>query len=298
MKRRKKFQWRMAALVTGVAMTCVMMTACSLGDNPVGGDDQPGGTYGLGSGKFKSLDDVAVGDYVFADGTILTSSSYFKDGKSLEAIGVVVYVGQDAISENGVTLRDGKTTLQSHCLVLSMREASDVVWANNSFKVELGDDNLVKSTADLKRTTDVSGYTNTKTLVEKAIENGDANLYPAAANAWNYDCATPAGSTGWFLPSAQQWAHIIAGANSLGQLDFNKVVWNDWTYEFANPGFLHKLNDKVVVELDGWNWTSSEYDWRNAVAIYFGYVDGVSSAGFQYNHKGEAKYHVRPVFAM
>lgn len=168
MKRRKKFQWRMAALVTGVAMTCVMMTACSLGDNPVGGDDQPGGTY----------------------------------------------------------------------------------------------------------------------------------LYPAAANAWNYDCATPAGSTGWFLPSAQQWAHIIAGEKSLGQLDFNKVVWNDWIYEFANPGFLHKLDKVAIVELDGWNWTSSEYDWRNAVAVSLDFVDGVSSAGFQYNHKGEAKYHVRPVFAM
>lgn len=298
MKCRKRFQWRMAALMTGVAMTCVMMmTSCSVSDNPVGGDDLPGGTFG---GNFKSLDNVAVGDYVFDDGTISTTSIYMKDGKYIYAVGVVVYVGQDAISENGVTLRDGKTTLKSHCLVLSMaRTAGGVVWANNSFAVELGDDNLVKSTAALKRTTDVSGYTNTKTLVEKAAENGDPNLYPAAAAAWNYDYPTPAGSTGWFLPSAQQWAHIIAGANSLGQLDFNKVVWNDWIYEFANPGFLHKLNAAAIYEvLNGWNWTSSEYDWRNAVAVSLDFVDDVSSAGFKYNHKGEAKYIVRPIFAM
>ena len=297
MNRTKKFQW-MAVMVTAMVMTCMTMTSCSVDDNPVSDEDVPGGLFG--SGRYKTLDDVAVGDFVFADGTIWTTRAYKHDRDWIEAVGVVVYVGQDAISENGVTLRDGKTKLQSHCLVLSIYNAViDGIWSKNPFEVELGDGNLVNNTAALKDTTKVSGYMNTKTLVEKAAKKGDANFYPAAAKAWNYDdeYEAPASSTGWFLPSAQQWVHILAGNNGLGKLNIGNVVWNDWIYDFSKPGFLHKL-DLACSSLDGWNWTSSEYDWRNAVCIYFGFVDDVSSAGFKYNNKGDLKCKVRPVFAM
>jgi hypothetical protein len=38
--------------------------------------------------------------------------------------------------------------------------------------------------------------------------------------------AAPAGTTGWFLPSAQQWVKMMTGLGGLKASDINK--WYDW----------------------------------------------------------------------
>ncbi|MBR4827109.1 MAG: hypothetical protein IKZ91_04415 [Bacteroidales bacterium] len=159
--------------------------------------------------------DPAIGKLYYSDGTC---SATLLDGKT--PIGVVAYIGTDAFSENGVTLRDGHTVLQSHGLVLCLKDAAtNVIWGpDNLNKYEFGSGNAVWSVNDLKRTENVSGYMNTKTIAEKANASSD---YPAFYQAWNYtELPAPATTTGWFLPSAQQLVRMQTG---LGEMNINDL---------------------------------------------------------------------------
>lgn len=66
---------------------------------------------------------ATLGDLYYSDGTF---SATLETGKT--PIGVIAYVGTDVFSENGVTLRDGATTLQSHGLVLCLKDIANVKW--------------------------------------------------------------------------------------------------------------------------------------------------------------------------
>ena len=166
----------------------------------------------------------ALGDLYYSDGTY---SATLEAGKT--PIGVIAYLGTDAFSENGVTLRDGSTTLQSHGLVLCLKNAANTKWRKGteegaSSVFDISADAEVDDTGDLKRTTNVSGYTNTKYLIDKRNNTNDvATYYPAAYQAWNYTGLTaPDGTTGWFLPSAQQWVKMLEG---LGELSESVIAW-------------------------------------------------------------------------
>ena len=209
----------------------------------------------------------ALGDLFYSDGTF---SSTLVEGKT--PIGVVAYLGSDSFSENGVTLRDGVTTLNSYGLVLCLKNAADnVQWSTVSGNCDLGDEAAI-STAndnDLMRSTDVSGYTNTNTLVQKNASN-----YPAATAAWNYaDLEAPTNTTGWFLPSIQQWVRILMG---LGEMSESSARWN---VQFdTNP--IDKLNTAMekagegnCTLISGNNvayWSSSEdsrYEYRYSTCL-------------------------------
>ena len=84
-------------------------------------------------------DTPALGDLYYSDGTF---SSTLINGKT--PIGVIAYLGSDSFSENGVTLRDGVTTLNSYGLVLCLKNAATNVilstrdnwyFAHNSYTV-------------------------------------------------------------------------------------------------------------------------------------------------------------------
>lgn len=162
-----------------------------------------------------------LGDLYYSDGTFSTT---LDEGKT--PIGVIAYVGTDAFTENGVTLRDGTTTLQSHGLVLCLKNAAGgVVWRRDGMRdiTDMTSEPFVNDTGDLKRTSNVSGYANTKFLAEKTDAAAD---YPAAYLAWNYSLLpAPSSTTGWFLPSIQQWVKIFTG---LGGLNDSDVVWQVW----------------------------------------------------------------------
>ncbi len=162
-----------------------------------------------------------LGDLYYSDGTFSTT---LEEGKT--PIGVIAYVGTDAFTENGVTLRDGTTTLQSHGLVLCLKNAAGgVVWRRDGMRdiTDMTSEPFVNDTGDLKRTSNVSGYANTKFLAEKTDAAAD---YPAAYLAWSYSLLpAPSSTTGWFLPSIQQWVKIFTG---LGGLNDSDVVWQVW----------------------------------------------------------------------
>lgn len=74
------------------------------------------------------------------------------------------------------------------------------------------------------RTENVSGYENTMTLVEK----GSDKSFPTAYKAWNYKPAGPKGTTGWFLPTAQQWIRMTMG---LGGVTEDDIRWGDKSFD-------------------------------------------------------------------
>ena len=197
------------------------------------------------------------GDLYYSDGT---SSEMLEAGKT--PIGVIAYLGTDQWSENGVTLRDNSTTLQSHGLVLCLNDvAENVVWGTTGSVSEFGESLEVANLSGLMRTNDVSGYMNTKTL---ATRENAATDHPALYRAWSYTAlSAPATTTGWFLPSAQQWVKMLTGIAGLSDGD---IKWQDFidkdcvalarietALAKAGSGNYSSMTDR-----DFWLWTSTE----------------------------------------
>lgn len=155
----------------------------------------------------KTLTMATLGDLAGQDGKFYATKEDIATAGTT-AVGVIAYIGSDAYSES--IMDNG-----GHGLVLCLKDAAQgVKWGPMSVW-EFGESAKVSNTDDLLRSTDVSGYNNTKTLAEK----GDA--YPACYKAFHYgegdgELQAPTGSSGWFVPSAQQWAKI---QQSLGGLD-------------------------------------------------------------------------------
>ena len=153
----------------------------------------------------KTLAMATLGDLINSDGTF---SAAAEAGKT--PVGAIAYLGNDATTE---TIGDGG----GHGLVLCLKNAAqgaDAQWSTENTAFEFAEDAKVDDVNDLKRTTNVSGYTNTETLATKV---GAVDKYKAAYKAKYYTGLTaPAGTTGWFLPSAQQWVKM---QEALGGID-------------------------------------------------------------------------------
>lgn len=247
-----------------------------------------------------------LGDLYYSDGTF---SWTLEDGKT--PIGVIAYVGTDAFTENGVTLRDGTTTLQSHGLVLCLRNIANVKLRKSQSEggpanvIDFPAEAIVDDSGDLTRTTNVSGYANTKFLAEKA--DAESN-YPAAYQTWNYSTLTaPATTTGWFMPSIQQWVKMLTALGGMSETD---IVWQAWkdtdlTSIHTLETVMEKAGDKGTA-YDGmaddnrvyWSSSESTAGFATSIAVYPNNSSGQQGlyiAGFtKWNYWN---YYVRPVLA-
>lgn len=154
---------------------------------------------------------ATLGDLMGANGKFYADADAIT-AASTTAIGVIAHIGNDATTE---TIANGG----GHGLVLCLKNAAsgdDAQWSTETSTLEFGNDAKVTDANGLKRTTNVSGYTNTKTLAEKTDAATKYKAAYKAYNAKNYTGLTaPAGTTGWFLPSAQQWVKMIEGLGGL-----------------------------------------------------------------------------------
>ena len=189
--------------------------------------------------------------------------------------------------------------------MLCLKDAAsgaDAQWSTEKSAFEFGEDAKVENVEGLKRTTNVSGYTNTKTLAEKTDA---ATNYKAAYAAKNYAGLTaPTGTTGWFLPSAQQWVKMQTG---LGALEESSITWDisfDNNHEGADKweAALSKAGSGNYDSMTSDNlyyWSSSEYSASNAVNLNVCAMGTGVGYGFSwyYNAKGDTNsyYRVRPV---
>jgi hypothetical protein len=283
---------------------------CTLGTdgNPVAGTGTvywDGSKYVNGGDAYLSQSPLTypepkLGDLYYSDGTW---SSTLVAGKT--PIGVIAYLGTDAFTETGTTV--GGSTFTGHGLVLCLKNAaSGVKWSTETGAYEFGESARVNNADALKRTTDVSGYTNTATLA--AMEDA-ATKYPAAYQAKNYTgLAAPAtGTTGWFLPSAQQWVKMQEGLGGLAEGDIKWTSWFDndntaataWETAMAKAGTKGTAYDSVTDDYL-WYWSSSEGSADYAVSLGVDATGTGSSYGFFWGYDGKGlsvNSRVRPILA-
>ena len=241
----------------------------------------------------------ALGDLYYSDGTY---SSTLVAGKT--PIGVIAYLGTDAFTETGTNV--GGSTFTGHGLVLCLKNAaSNVCWSTETVSKFSGQ--VVMNADGLKRTMNVSGYTNTATLT---VDAETAAKYPAAAAARNYaGLAAPAtGTTGWFLPSAQQWVRMMTGLGGLAEGDITWMSWfnNDhsaataWETAMAKAGAKGTAYDSVTDDYL-WYWSSSEYSAYSAVYLYIDATKTGTDYGFDWSYADKDYSYplnrVRPVLA-
>lgn len=242
-----------------------------------------------------------LGDLYYSDGTW---SATLVAGKT--PIGVIAYLGTDAFTETGTDV--GGSTFTGHGLVLCLKNAaSNVKWSTEMDDYEFGESAKVDGVDALKRTTDVSGYTNTTTL---AAKDDAATKYPAAYQARNYTGLTaPAtGTTGWFLPSAQQWVKMQEGLGGLAEGDIKWRSWfnNDhtaadkWEMAMAKAGTKGTAYDSVTDDYL-WYWSSSEYSASIAVSLLVDATGTGTGYGFYWNNDNKdgsnTDDRIRPVLA-
>lgn len=237
--------------------TEIWLTATDEADNPYIAKVTT--TKQVDPGKFYQTDlkMATLGDLMNSDGSF---SATAEEGKT--PIGVIAYLGNDNFTEPGV---DGG----GHGLVLALKNAaSKVKWSTNTTDWQFDEDAKVQDVAALKRTTNVSGYSYTKGLATRT----DAQTnYTAAYAAWNYTATVPEGTTGWFLPSAQQWVKLMTG---LGGLSESAITWGSWfdnnhTAADKWEAALKKAGEGNYDSMTPWllYWSSSEYSQGYAVGV-------------------------------
>lgn len=251
-----------------------------------------------------ALNKVELGKLFGADGNVYANATEVT-AASTTAIGVVAYIGTDNFTENGSTV--GGEPFVGHGLVMCLKNAaSDVAWRTGGGNYEFGTDVRVGDVNDLKRTTAVSGYSNTKTLIEKTAD--PQARYPAAYYAWNYTTlpAPTTGTTGWFLPSAQQWVKMQSGLGELNEDNLNYGSWYDhnkpavkkWEAALAKAG---SGNYDSMSSGSRYYWTSSENDGQFAIHMDVSSADTGNYSGFKWTHEAKSNhseyYRIRPVLA-
>ncbi len=247
--------------------------------------------------QMKRIDDIiklystpTVGDLYYSDGTF---SKTLEPGKT--PIGVVAYVADPSkYAEDEIFERDHGG---GHGLVLCLKNAaSHVKWSTEKVS-KLSD--KVTNLYGLKRIYYCSGYSYTATLA------ANADRYPAAAAAKNYKgLPAPAGTTGWFLPSAQQWVKMMEG---LGGLDESNIAWrNNFGYWYgAIDKWENALKKAGSGKYDSMNserlhyWSSSECDADNALFLIINPDGDFRGFTFMPDTKGSEyiSTRVRPILA-
>ena len=250
------------------------------------------GKYYQSTVKMATLGDLMGQDGKFyADADAITAAN-------TKAIGVIAHIGNDATTE---AIANGG----GHGLVLCLKNAlSNVSWSTNTSSQAYTGNAYVSSVEGLTRTEGVSGYAATAALatVEDAV-----TIYPAAYQAKNYTgLKAPTGTTGWFLPSAQQWVKMQTG---LGGLSESSITWRSWfdpdhtaagkweaALSKAGSGNYDSMTERSYF------WSSSEYSAYYAVLLDVVATGTGNVYGFYwYNHGKDYtegnSYRVRPVLA-
>ena len=226
----------------------------------------------------------ALGYLYYSDGTY---SSTLIDGKT--PIGVIAYLDQPGPDDDEIT---EKSQGAGHGLVLCLKNAAtNVIWSTEK-NLEFPGKETTSGDNGVKRTTDVSGYTYTSTLAAKT----DAETkYPALYIAKNYsELPAPPGTTGWFLPSAQQWVRMQIG---VGGLNLSDVLEGYYTYYDSGETCFQHFNSALSKAGDGnfnplqpyeWYWTSSENDNSTAIELQLGEDDSRTDKGFYWTGDDKA----------
>ncbi|MBR4788330.1 MAG: hypothetical protein IK030_01290 [Bacteroidales bacterium] len=257
-----------------------------------------------------------LGDPFWSDGTY----GRIAHDPGVVVTGIIVFVNnyEDSnLSELAVEARalTEKASGYGHALVMSLKNAgAGVKWTNNSGNNALNGA-AIKSPSEILGTSNVSGYSNTQTLIANAANT-------AANTAYNYRSGegdTMTGTSGWFLPSIGQWVYSISTRGFGGAAPAEDWLVNESYKNWLTKGELSNLvlvknngsatenllvtslNNRLQLLYDQFGcdfdsfgmtsegafsdnyWSSSEYDASNAIRMNFGSVETHSETGDKYS---------------
>lgn len=170
-----------------------------------------------------------IGDIYYSDGTCSKLLALEKT-----PIGIVVYVGNDSVSEN------------MHGLVMALHNSGKEKWSPKGSPKGMSLFPLLNSIEDA--IVDYSGSAKTKWLAEH-------DSY-AAKSALNYDVAVPAETSGWFLPSIGQW---IAVVNNFGAGVSSTLTPKTYTGGAQVLSGINEALSKVGIEGSDYTAISTKY---------------------------------------
>lgn len=219
----------------------------------------------------------AAGSYLYADGTW---SKELKTNKTPVAIIFSTQVS-DKDRESGFT----------HGYAVALKGLEAAAWTTEADEKESG--SLISGTgnADIN---DLDGRSHSEALMAKP------EVHPAAAAAAGYG-PTPAGASGWYLPSAGQMIAMMHNLGNLTDDSFSRQANGSasWSPEAAAAA-LTAVNAKLSTTGEGkytplgtYTWTSSE---ASVMSAYYLYCHPSAGLMLQTYYK-DSLFDIRPVLA-
>lgn len=219
----------------------------------------------------------AIGGYLYADGSW---SKELKTNKTPVAI-IFSTTPSDIDRQNGYT----------HGYAMALKSVDGDAWTTEADEMESGE--IISSTGD-GDLNDLDGRTHTEFLMKRP------DIHPAAAAASAFG-ETPAGTSGWYLPSSGQFIAIFHNLGALTDDSFSRqpngaAAWNP---EAASAA-ITSLNGKLAKAGEGrydsfgtYTWTSSE---ASVMSAYYLYCHPSGGMILQPYYK-DSKFDIRPVLA-
>lgn len=144
---------------------------------------------------------VQIGDIMLKDGTLVPKDTPLQEEQKTQAIGIVCLLGTDEKMQ-----QDVKDKGWTHGLVLALKNSENGEQENWGTSTGTGFDNTG------------SGYT-------KCWENRDNKDMPAIWNAMRWTAAKPLDTSGWYLPSKDEWEALSAALGGNGT-DIDEMMKN------------------------------------------------------------------------
>ena len=207
----------------------------------------------------KPVDEVAVGDYLMKDGTVLGQESTLTPELASQVVGIVFYVGHhenDASDYSATGI--GQQKCHGYAVALTDATSSYCMWGDygtalGCYPTDGGNKQNNYSTPDI----DWSGYSYTQTIITAAggkeklnatEQSGYPATYYAVVDYENNKAQAPANSSGWFLPSIGQMWNVYQNRTSLfdGKTGVS-VLQSDWYWSSSESYYVSPAYDALYV---------------------------------------------------
>lgn len=194
--------------------------------------------------------DIQPGDYYFNNGNIQPNDTEIAEADKKNCIGLVFYSGRHPSDSGTYTDKNGAPMDVHGYVIIAAPNVYPCAWGSRYTDKP---DGVGTSTS----MGDYMGYDNTKKIKAKALSKNPSatetsglstdaeNNYPAtyyAIYVYEKDCPSPAGSSGWFLPSYKQIDDVkslqITLTNNLNKLGRNNLFDNRYTWTSTEAGMI------------------------------------------------------------
>lgn len=244
------------------------------------------------------------GDYFLADGNLVEKDKGLTEEQQEQCIGVVFYTNSSSVSM-GSAEKEALTEIgvAPHGYVVALRDAYDpttgATIANKMWGPSIDIEDLDNINDIESYLTDYSGLDKTQAMAATSLGKDYTNYVTYGIDLFAQQVPAPSHTTGWFLPSAGQWIHMLSklGGVSLSSSDFTVHSWStkqvSCHYEYTGDEYT-KLNNKfkdsgTYDAVEGAFWTSNELGISDAAYVYF----STSAFDIYECHKGDAWKKIR-----